>query len=94
MIEEINLASTSLSASSKNANNAEGAAGADPLAQIVRVLNSHLAQLQTIDQGAAQLQQRVAVAQKEARTMGGRGGLGLGEEGGVEGFLRSLNGRR
>lgn len=92
MIEEINLASTSLTKSSKNSNTGDQ----DPLAQIVRVLNSHLAQLQTIDTGAAQLQQRVAVAQKEARGlgMGGRGGLGIAaEDAGVEGFMRSLNGR-
>lgn len=95
MIEEINSASTSLTASSKSATVGAND-GADPLAQIVRVLNSHLSQLQQIDQGANQLREKVVVAQKEARGLGGRGGLGgLGlEDGGVEGFMRSLNGRR
>ncbi|CAD0047606.1 unnamed protein product [Aureobasidium pullulans] len=43
MIEEINLASTNLSKSSKTAES-------DPLSQIVRVLNAHLGQLQQIDE--------------------------------------------
>lgn len=86
MIEEINLASTNLSKSNKSATDS------DPLSQIVRVLNSHLSQLQQIDTGAAALQQKVTLAQKEARSLGR--GSGLGEDGGVDGFMRSLNGRR
>lgn len=91
MIEEINLASSSLTKSNKAANGTDSGAGGDPLSQIVRVLNSHLAQLQQIDSGAAALQQRVNAAQKEARGLGGRAGLGgLGLD---DGFMRSM-GRR
>ena len=79
MIDEINLASTNLSKSSKTADQ-------DPLSQIVRVLNAHLSQLQQIDSGAEQLRQKVDAAQKEVRGFGGR----VGDEGGVEGFMRSL----
>jgi nuclear pore complex protein Nup62 len=79
MIDEINLASTNLSKSSKTAES-------DPLSQIVRVLNAHLGQLQQIDVGAEQLRQKVESAQKEVRGFGGR----VGDEGGVEGFMRSL----
>ncbi|KAI5265597.1 hypothetical protein E4T47_08529 [Aureobasidium subglaciale] len=78
MIEEINLASTNLSNSSKTAES-------DPLSQIVRVLNAHLGQLQQIDVGAEQLRQKVESAQKEVRGFGGRV-----DDGGVEGFMRSL----
>jgi nuclear pore complex protein Nup62 len=79
MIEEINLASSNLTKSSKTAE-------ADPLSQIVRVLNAHLGQLQQIDVGAEQLRRKVEDAQKEVRGFGGR----VGDEGGVEGFMRSL----
>ena len=80
MIEEINLASTNLSKSSKTAES-------DPLSQIVRVLNAHLGQLQQIDVGAEQLRQKVETAQKEVRGFGTFGGT---SENGVEGFMRSL----
>ncbi|KAG9669505.1 hypothetical protein KCU99_g688, partial [Aureobasidium melanogenum] len=79
MIDEINLASTNLSKSSKTAES-------DPLSQIVRVLNAHLGQLQQIDVGAEQLRQKVESAQKEVRGFGGRGA----SDEGVEGFMRSL----
>nr|7TBI_M1 Chain M1, Nsp1 [Saccharomyces cerevisiae]7TBI_M2 Chain M2, Nsp1 [Saccharomyces cerevisiae]7TBI_M3 Chain M3, Nsp1 [Saccharomyces cerevisiae]7TBI_M4 Chain M4, Nsp1 [Saccharomyces cerevisiae]7TBJ_M1 Chain M1, NUP62 [Homo sapiens]7TBJ_M2 Chain M2, NUP62 [Homo sapiens]7TBJ_M3 Chain M3, NUP62 [Homo sapiens]7TBJ_M4 Chain M4, NUP62 [Homo sapiens]7TBK_M1 Chain M1, NUP62 [Homo sapiens]7TBK_M2 Chain M2, NUP62 [Homo sapiens]7TBK_M3 Chain M3, NUP62 [Homo sapiens]7TBK_M4 Chain M4, NUP62 [Homo sapie len=55
MIKEINDMSNTLSKGSKPD---------DPLTQIVRVLNGHLAQLQWIDTNAAALQAKVAAAQK------------------------------
>lgn len=85
MIEEINLASTNL-APATNAT-----AKDDPLAQIVRVLNGHLTQLQSIDLGAADLQGRVEQAKAEARTLGQS--QGVGSQGWVEGFGRSYLGR-
>lgn len=84
MIEEINSASTNLRQSSKSAN------AQDPLSQIVRVLNGHLAQLQLIDSGANALQQKVVAAQREVRGLG-RNGLG-GDE--VDAFARSYLGQR
>ena len=90
MIEEINLASSKL-----GSNSASSAASAsrqdDPLAQIVRVLNQHLQQLQGIDSGAAELGKRVEGAQKEARNL--ERGQGIREQGWVEGFGRSYLGR-
>lgn len=84
MIDEINDAGKRLNKSGK-------AAGDDPLSQIVRVLNGHLAQLQMIDTGAAALQQKVTSAQKEVRSLGRNGGLG-GDS--VDDFYRSYLGRR
>ena len=87
MIEEINSASSKL-----NTNNSSSAARQDdPLAQIVRVLNGHLTQLQTIDEGAAALQSKVEQAQVEARQLGQSRGVDGG--GWVEGFGRSYLGR-
>lgn len=90
MIEEINAASSKLS-STQRANGAAEGGREDPLTQIVRVLNGHLAQLQVIDSGAAVLQKKVENVQKEARTLGQRQGLVEDE---VEGFYRSYLGRR
>jgi len=95
MIEEINIASGKLG----NANNNKPAQNAaeDPLAQIVRVLNGHLAQLQEIDSGAAALQGKVVAAQREARDLQGRPGEGSGNGrtgGWVDDFGRSYLGRR
>ena len=87
MIEEINAASSKL-----NSSNQQQTKQDDPLAQIVRVLNGHLSQLQQIDQGAAALQKRVETAQKEARVLEGSRGIGGG--GWVEDFGRSYGGRR
>lgn len=42
------------------------------LSQIVRILNGHLSQLQIIDQGAAELQAKVAAAQREGQRLGSR----------------------
>ena len=63
----------------------------DPLAQIVRVLNGHLQQLQTIDSGAAELGKKVEAAQKDARSL--ERGQGIRDQGWVEGFGRSYLGR-
>lgn len=88
MIEEINLASGKLA---KTSNSSESnAATVDPLAQIVKVLNGHLSQLQTIDAGAAALAEKVDVAQKEARSLGGGG---QGQQPWLDGFGRSYLGR-
>ena len=88
MIEEINLASGKITTTT-DPSNPSTAATADPLAQIVRVLNGHLSQLQTIDAGAAALAEKVEVAQREARSLGGGGG----QQTWVEGFGRSYLGR-
>lgn len=85
MIDEINAASSKLNSSS-----AQQAKQDEPLAQIVRVLNGHLTQLQQIDQGAAALQKRVEGAQKEARVLEGQRGIGGG--GWMEDFGRSCGG--
>lgn len=93
MIEEINIASNSLTKSS--AKTSASSEQQDPLAQIVRVLNSHLAQLQSIDVGAAELGKRLEAAKLEARSLGGGfGGHGGLAESGVDGFMRSWGGRR
>ena len=65
------------------------------ITQIVRILNSHLTQLQAIDQGAAALQAKVTEAQKASRSMGYINGNGV-NAGGVaaEDFYRSYMGRR
>nr|POE69070.1 nucleoporin nsp1 [Quercus suber] len=69
MIDEINRASTQLS-SNNPTSKSSASRGDDPLTQIVRVLNGHLAQLQTIDAGAATLQGKVTAAQHDARSLG------------------------
>jgi nuclear pore complex protein Nup62 len=89
MIEEINVASGKLS-SNGSASNA-GQRPDDPLAQIVRVLNGHLQQLQAIDAGAADLGRKVEQAQREARSL--ERGQGIRDQGWVEGFGRSYLGR-
>ena len=90
MIEEINVASNKLTTNNQSASNAS-ARQDDPLAQIVRVLNGHLQQLQTVDSGAADLGRRVEQAQREARVLEGRQGIRDG--GWVEGFGRAYLGR-
>jgi nuclear pore complex protein Nup62 len=98
MIEGINDASTKLSSSSASSGKAAKDAGEDPLSQIVRVLNSHLAQLQVIDSGAADLTKRVEAAQVDAGVAGSRLGASMrgstmGAGGGnevAEGFKRSF----
>ena len=88
MIEEINVASDKLGSNNKQSTTARQD---DPLAQIVRVLNGHLQQLQTIDSGAADLAQKVDNAQKEARVLGQRQGIRDG--GWIDGFGRAYLGR-
>lgn len=85
MIEEINAASTNLRQSNKSTHQQ------DPLGQIVRVLNGHLAQLQQIDVGAASLQSKVTAAQKEVRSFGRNGVLGAED---MDAFARSYLGGR
>lgn len=71
------------------------------ISQIVRILNSHLSQLQMIDRGTAELQSKVSAVQKAGQSLGSRLG-GYGQNGnsiGVGGnaaddFYRSYMGRR
>ncbi|KAK5105435.1 FG-nucleoporin nsp1 [Lithohypha guttulata] len=60
MIEEVNAA---------NANLGKGNNADEPITQIVKILNSHLSQLQAIDQGTSALQTKVAAAQNAAKGM-------------------------
>lgn len=65
------------------------------ITQIVRILNSHLTQLQTIDQGTVALQEKLSKAQKNAQSLGhlNNGSTSAGG-GAVEDFYRSYMGRR
>ncbi|KAI1382281.1 Nsp1-like C-terminal region-domain-containing protein [Hypoxylon crocopeplum] len=83
MIKEINDISGTLSKGNK---------ADDPLSQIVRVLNGHLAQLQWIDTNAATLRAKVNAAQKERSTVGSH--YGGPEQDNVDNFYRSYMGRR
>ncbi|KAK3672751.1 FG-nucleoporin nsp1 [Recurvomyces mirabilis] len=95
MIEEINVSSSSLSAANGGRSTSRNHQdNKDPLADIVTILNGHLSQLQAIDQGAAMLQGKVQLAQREARGLSERSGLGGGRGEWVEGFGRSYLGRR
>ncbi|KAL8942444.1 MAG: hypothetical protein Q9211_001387 [Gyalolechia sp. 1 TL-2023] len=85
MIDEINDASSALNKNTKPD---------DPLSQVVRVLNSHLAQLQQIDQGAAALQLKVATAQKASQTLSPANGLNGPSSDAADSFYRSFMGRR
>ncbi|KAK4692153.1 nuclear pore complex protein Nup62, partial [Lecanoromycetidae sp. Uapishka_2] len=85
MIEEINDASSTLSKHSK---------ADDPLTQVVRVLNSHLTQLQQIDQGTAALTLKVKEAQRAGQSMGPSTGLRGPTSDAADGFYRSFMGRR
>lgn len=60
------------------------------LSQIVRVLNSHLTQLQWIDQNAKVLQDKVTEAKKIGQSMG----AGNGSDETSENFYRSFMGSR
>ena len=84
MIEEINDASSNLSKHSKSD---------DPLTQVVRVLNSHLTQLQQIDQGAARLQLKVKEAQTAGQSIRPSNGLNGPSSDAAEAFYRSFMGR-
>ncbi|KAI9876875.1 MAG: FG-nucleoporin nsp1 [Pleopsidium flavum] len=85
MIEEINGASSMISKNSR---------ADDPISQIVRVLNSHLSQLQMIDQGAAALQAKVTAAQKAGQGLGSSNGLKRLGNDAADDFYRSYMGRR
>jgi nuclear pore complex protein Nup62 len=63
------------------------------LSHIVRVLNSHLTQLQWIDENAMALQAKVAEAQKVGQSIGSNGYVGP-ENDAAESFYRSLTGRK
>ncbi|KAK7540873.1 Nsp1-like C-terminal region-domain-containing protein [Phyllosticta citribraziliensis] len=84
MIDEINGVSATLSKTDKPD---------DPLTQVVRVLNSHLSQLQAIDTGAAELHAKVLAAQKETQTYRLSGQASLGSDP-ADDFARSFLGRR
>ncbi|KAI1612378.1 Nsp1-like C-terminal region-domain-containing protein [Exophiala viscosa] len=86
MVEEVNAANTSLSKNGK---------ADEPITQIVKILNSHLMQLQVIDQGTVALQEKVAAAQKSASSLGYLNGSTNGHNGAaVQDFYRSYMGRR
>ena len=96
MIDEINAAPNNLT-STHNAQSSSSAPGSeDPLADIVRVLNVHLTQLQAIDEGAEALKGKVAAAQRESRVLGEgvRGAVNGRGDAFVEGFGKSYLGRR
>ncbi|KAF1922928.1 uncharacterized protein M421DRAFT_76800 [Didymella exigua CBS 183.55] len=84
MIEEINTTSQTLSKTGKPD---------DPLTKVVRVLNTQLSQLQLIDSGASQLQEKINKAQKESRAVGANGWNGLGTDP-TDDFYRSFRGNR
>ena len=57
------------------------------------MLNSHLAQLQQIDQGAAALQAKVAAAQKAGQSVGSSNGFVGPSSDAADGFYKSYMGR-
>jgi nuclear pore complex protein Nup62 len=65
------------------------------ITQIVRILNSHLTQLQAIDQSTVALQEKVSKTRKNAESLDhlNHGSMGTGS-GAVEDFYRSYMGRR
>lgn len=65
----------------------------EQLTKVVRVLNTQLAQLQLIDSGASQLQDKINKAQKESQRVGANGWNGLGTDP-SEDFYRSYRGGR
>lgn len=69
------------------------------ISQIVRILNSHLSQLQVIDQGTSELQSKVSAAQKAGQSISSRLGYGYNSPGmgggnAASDFYRSYMGRR
>lgn len=64
------------------------------ITQIVRILNSHLTQLQTIDQGTLALQEKVSRTQRNVQSLGHLHSGSTGTGGAVEDFYRSYMGRR
>lgn len=102
MVEEVNSANSSLSKTGKADEPVSGKHSipilqltTSQLTQIVRILNSHLTQLQAIDQGTAELQAKVAAAQKTAGNLGYLNGSTNGDNrAAVDDFYRSYMGRR
>lgn len=104
MITEINDASSKLSKNSKTDDPVSfdgdsmqisfAYTNSLQLSQVVRVLNSHLAQLQQIDQGAAALQAKVTAAQKAGQSIGPSNGHAGPSSDSADGFYRSYMGRR
>ena len=102
MVEEVNAANASLS---KNGKGDEPVRNTKYLqneykltniqiTQIVRILNTHLSQLQNIDHGTAELQKKVAEAQKAANGLGYLNGANGEAKSAVDDFYRSYMGRR
>ncbi|EEP76897.1 predicted protein [Uncinocarpus reesii 1704] len=92
MIEEVNSASTNLSKTSK---------ADEPISQIVRILNSHLSQLQLIDQGTAALRAKIQANQRAGSSLSQsqygayrNGTPGSVSGGAAEDFYRAYMGRR
>lgn len=102
MIEEVNAANAGLGKSSKADEpvSVTSLISSVPLTcsqitQIVKILNSHLSQLQAIDQGTSALQMKVSAAQKAASGMNYmNGGLNGDNRAAVDDFYRSYMGRR
>jgi nuclear pore complex protein Nup62 len=103
MIEAINEASTNVSKNAKTddpvssllyiVHVVDRCTNILQLSHIVRVLNSHLTQLQWIDQNTEILQAKVAAAQKLGQSVSSNGYGGL-ENDAAESFYRSYTGRR
>lgn len=104
MVEEVNAANASLSRNGKGDEPVSVAVWHPAISetneiqitQIVKILNSHLVQLQTIDQGTQALQEKIATAQKAASQLGYLNGSSLSGNSGaaVQDFYRSYMGRR
>ena len=100
MIEAVNEASTTLSKTSKaddpvssNFYRQKSSANQLKLAHIVKVLNSHLSQLQWIDENAMVLQAKVTEAQKTGQSIGANG-YGGPESEAADSFYRSFTGKK
>lgn len=103
MVDEVNAANASLSKNGKADEPVRStwlsmmitSLTSAQITQIVKILNSHLMQLQAIDQGTVTLQEKVAAAQKTASTLGYLNGSTTGNGGAaVQDFYRSYMGRR
>jgi nuclear pore complex protein Nup62 len=100
MIEEINTTSQTLSKTGKADDPVSlfllfryQCTNAIQLTKVVRVLNTQLSQLQLIDSGASQLQEKIAKAQKDSQHVGANGWNGLGSDPTAD-FYRSFRGGR
>ena len=101
MIEAINDASTTLSKTNKTDDPVSTILRVEiyqnltsvQLSHIVRVLNSHLTQLQWIDENAQALQAKVVEAQKASQSMS-MNGYGGPDNDAAESFYRSVTSRR